>query len=109
MEEGWSKAGYCGFDVGCSYLLLSGRDCIVGCLKQKDKGQAERVEELRVEWKRLWRERLDDRVKAEGIANEDYPSLFVEKGTVILATRSFKLLTFKGVLEEHGVTDVYRF
>jgi hypothetical protein len=77
--------------------------------EEKTKGQAERVEELRAEWKRLWKERLDDRVKAEGIANEDYPSLFVEKGTVILATRNFKLLTLKEILEEHGVTDVYRF
>jgi hypothetical protein len=105
----WGKTGQCGFDVGYSYLLLSGRDCIVECLKEKSKGQAERVEELRVEWKRLWKERLDDRVRAEGVANEDYSSLFVEKGTVILATRNFKLLSFKGILEEHGVTDVYRF
>jgi hypothetical protein len=78
-------------------------------LEGKTEGSAKRVEELRVEWKRLWRERFDDRVRAEGIANEDYSSLFVQKGTVILASRNFKLLTFRGVLEEHGISDVYRF
>lgn len=78
-------------------------------LEAKGKSYTERIEELRVEWRRLWRERHDDRTRAEGIANEDYSSLFVEKGTVILATRNFKSLTFKGILEEHGVTDVYRF
>lgn len=73
------------------------------------KSTAELVEKLRVDWTRLWRERLDDRAKAEGIANEDYSSLFVEKGTVILATRNFKLLTFKEILEGHRISDVYRF
>jgi len=77
--------------------------------EEKRKSYAERVEELRLEWKRLWRERLDDRVRAEGVANEDYSSLYVERGTVILATRNFKQLTFRGILEEHGVTDAYRF
>jgi hypothetical protein len=73
------------------------------------KSTAELVEKLRVDWKRLWRERLDDRAKAEGIANEDYSSLFVERGTVILATRNFKLLTFKEILEGHRIGDVHRF
>lgn len=70
---------------------------------------ADRVEELKVEWKRLWKERLDDRVRAEGIAKDDYSSLFVEKGTVIFATRDFKQLSFKGVLEEQGIGEVYKF
>jgi hypothetical protein len=110
MEEMRGKTGLCGFDdVVCSCLLLSGRDCLVECLEEKSKGQAERVEELKVEWKRLWKERLDDKVRAEGIANEDYSSLFVEKGTVIFATRNFKFLSFKGILEEHGINEVYRF
>ena len=78
-------------------------------LKEKGMSRAERVEELRVEWKRLWRERLDDKVRAEAVAKEDYSSLFVERGTVIMATRNFRMLTFKGILEEHGVTDAYRF
>jgi hypothetical protein len=81
----------------------------VEALEEKSKGQAERVEELKVEWKRLWRERLDDKFKAEGVAKEDYSSLFVEKGTVIFATRNFKLLSFSGILEEQGIRDVYKF
>lgn len=79
------------------------------CLKEKSKGRVAQVEELKVEWKRLWRERLDDRVRAECIANEDYSSLFVERGTVIYATRNFKLLSFQSILEERGISDAYRF
>lgn len=79
------------------------------CLNEKSRGPAAQVEELRAEWKRLWRERLDDRVRAEGVANEDYSSLFIERGTVILATRDFKLLSFKGILEERGIGAVYKF
>jgi hypothetical protein len=81
----------------------------MGVLEEKSKCQAKRVEELKVEWKRLWRERFEDKVRAEGVANDDYSSLFVEKGTVIFATRNFKSLSFKGILEEHGMTDAYKF
>lgn len=79
------------------------------CSEKNSEGEAGKVEELKVEWKRLWRERFDDKVRAEGIANQDYSSLFVDRGTVIFATRSFRLLTFRGVLEEAGITDVFRF
>jgi hypothetical protein len=67
------------------------------------------VEEIKKQWKRLWNERIDDRVRAEGVACEDYDQLFVERGTVVLATRDFKLLTLKDILELHKVTDVERF
>lgn len=77
--------------------------------EEKSKGLVERVEALKLEWKRLWSERLDDKVRAEGIANETYSSLFIEKGTVVFATRNFKLLTFKGILEEHGIMEAHRF
>jgi hypothetical protein len=73
-------------------------------LEEKNK-----VEELKAEWKRLWRERIDDHVRAEGVANKDYSEVFVERGTVILATRSFKLLNFRDVLEQHGIIDVHRY
>lgn len=69
----------------------------------------EKVEELKTQWKQLWRERIDDKFKAEGIANTDYSKLFVEKGTVIFATRNFKMLSFREILELHGVIDVDRF
>ncbi len=64
------------------------------------------VDELRTVWKRLWWERIDDRVKAEGIAREDYSSLFVDRGTVIMATRDFKSLDFVEILERHKPPEV---
>jgi hypothetical protein len=67
------------------------------------------VEELKVMWKALWLERIDDHVRAEGIANKDYSDLFVEKGTIILATRNFKLLNFREVLEQNGIVYAGRF
>jgi hypothetical protein len=70
--------------------------------------QKEVVEELKVAWKRLWLDRLDDKVRAEGIAIEDYSSLFVDKGTVIHATRDFKALSFKEILEKHQVSNIDR-
>jgi len=71
--------------------------------------QKELVDELKIEWKRLWRERLDDRVRAEGIACDDYSSLFIDKGTIIHATRDFKALNFKDILQQHEVTDPERY
>jgi hypothetical protein len=65
----------------------------------------ELIEELKEEWKLLWRERIDDKVRAEAIANNDYSRLFVEKGTVIFATRKFKMLSFNEVLQLHGLVN----
>jgi hypothetical protein len=69
----------------------------------------ELVETLKTEWKRLWRERLDDKVRAEGIAVSDYSELFVDKGTVIHATRAYKALNFKEILEQHQVLNAERY
>ena len=71
--------------------------------------QKEYVDELKIEWKRLWRERVDDKVRAEGIAINDYDSLFIDKGTVIHATRDFKVLTFKDILDQHQVANAERY
>jgi len=70
-----------------------------------DKGV---VEEIRGQWKRMWRERIDDRVRAEGVACESYDKLFVERGTVVVATRDFKVLSLKDILELHKVADADR-
>ena len=59
------------------------------------------VDELRGQWKDLWQNRIDDRVRAEGIANQDFSKLFVEQGTVIIATRDFKPLEFFDIVEEY--------
>ena len=64
------------------------------------------VEELRKQWATLWRERIDDKVRAEGIANRDYDKLFVERGLVILATRDFKPLSFTEVLQRQKPPDM---
>ncbi len=76
----------------------------------KDKAETEKtlVEQLRVQWKLLWSERFDDKVRAEGISAGDYEELHVQKGTVIQATRDYKPLNFKEILEEHKVENVER-
>ena len=69
----------------------------------------ETVEELAKQWKKMWRERVDDKLRAEKIVNVNYPMLFVEKGTVISATRDFKILSFREVLDLHGIVSTDHF
>lgn len=64
-------------------------------------GIKEFVDELRTDWRHLWRNRLDDKLRAEGIAKQDYSKLFVERGTVIMATRDYKPLDFFDIVREH--------
>lgn len=71
--------------------------------------QKEMVNELKNEWKKLWSERIDDKIRAEGIAINDYTSLFVDKGTIIHATRDYKALNFKEILEQHQITNTERY
>jgi hypothetical protein len=68
----------------------------------------ELIEDLKRDWRSLWRERIDDKVRAEGIAPKDYDALFVERGTVIFATRKFRMLSFREILQLHGIIDVER-
>jgi len=78
-------------------------------LESRIKAQKELVEKLKVEWKLLWSERFNDKERAEGISVSDYASLYVERGTIIHATRDFKALNFKEILEQHIVEDSDRF
>ena len=71
--------------------------------------QKELVEELKVYWKKLWQERVDDKVRAEGVAAAEYDKLFVEKGTIIHATRDYKALNFREILEQNQVANADRF
>lgn len=48
----------------------------------------------------MWHNRLDDRVRAEGIAREDYTLLSIDRGTVIIATRKFKPLDYYELLQQ---------
>ena len=66
------------------------------------------VKDVKLQWQNLWRERIDDKVRAEGIADKDYSMLFVDKGTVVLATRDFRQLSLKEILEQHKLVDVER-
>jgi hypothetical protein len=67
------------------------------------------IKELKMQWKTLWQERIDDKVRAEGIANRDYSMLFVEKGLVIFATKDFRALNFREILACHKLVDFDRF
>ena len=78
-------------------------------LEDRVKAQKELVEKLKVQWKLLWSERFNDKVRAEGVSVSDYTSLHVERGTIIHATRDFKALNFKEILEKHMVEDYDRF
>lgn len=79
-------------------MLKSARDEVQGV-----------VDDVRGEWKTLWRERIDDRVRAEGLASQNFSLLFVERGTVIVATRDFKLLDLREILHQHEIEDAERF
>lgn len=54
---------------------------------------------LKEEWKLLWRERFDDRVRAEGVAVRDYPLVLVDRGFVIFASRDAKTPSFSEIVD----------
>lgn len=73
--------------------LPSGRDCAEDFMEWRNF-----VSDLKVEWRSLWRTRIDDRVRAEGIASKDFLKLFIDKGTVILATKDCRPPNFHEIL-----------
>ncbi len=66
------------------------------------------VERIKLEWRQLWLERFNDKVRAEGIANREFPLCFVDPGTVIVATRDFKPLNFKEILRLNRIQNTER-
>ena len=67
-----------------------------------DNGEwREVLERLRKRWRSLWEDRIDDKVRAEGISSEDYDMLFVDQGTVIVATRNYRPPDFRDILDRH--------
>ena len=54
---------------------------------------------LKEEWRLMWRERFDDRVRAEGVAVRDYPLVLVDRGCVIFASRDAKAPSFSEVVD----------
>jgi len=73
--------------------------------KNKREAQKQRVAELKVEWKQMWLERFNDKVKAEGVTIKEYNSLQVNRGTVIHATRDFKALSFHDIVKKNLEED----
>lgn len=83
---------------------FKGEDC-----KTRPEAQKQLISELKVQWKLLWSERFDDRVRAEGVSVNDYAILDVEKGTIIHATKDFKILNLKQILEKHMIENPERY
>ena len=73
------------------------------------KAQKKLVEELKAQWRLMWYERFNDKVRAEGVSVSDYTILHVERGTIIHATRDFKALNFKEILKQQLVEEPDRF
>ena len=57
--------------------------------------------ELKAEWSELWRTKYDDQVRAEGVSREMFQRLFVDRGEVVAATRDFKPISFREILNRH--------
>ncbi len=74
-------------------------------IASRHEAQKELVDNLKVEWKLMWDERFDDKTKAEGVSTTDYNALWIERGTIIHATKDYKALNFKEILEKHLVED----
>jgi len=62
--------------------------------------------ELKTEWAQLWKTKHEDEVNAEDISIKEYERLFVDRGEIIHATRDYKPLSFKEILERHLGSDV---
>jgi hypothetical protein len=67
------------------------------------------MEEIKNQWKKLWEERLDDKVRAERVATNDYSFLFVEKGTIIQATKDYKALNLREIVDQHNLINSNRY
>jgi len=70
----------------------------------KTSQKNEFADEFKKQWKSMWSNRLDDKVRAEGISDKDYSLLFVERGMVIIATRKFKPLDYYEILQQHRLS-----
>jgi hypothetical protein len=71
-------------------------------LKMDSKAQVweELFRSLKSEWRAMWRERFDDKVVAEGVAVQDYSLLSLGRGTVVVATRKYRIPDFFEIVEE---------
>jgi hypothetical protein len=56
---------------------------------------------LKIEWADLWINKHEDEIRAEGVSAKEYSCLYVDEGEIIHATRDFKPLSFREILEKH--------
>ena len=54
---------------------------------------------VKEEWVLMWRERFDDKLRAEGIVAKDYPLLFMDRGFIVFASREAKTPTFSEIID----------
>jgi hypothetical protein len=47
----------------------------------------------------MWTERFDDRQRSEGVAVDDYPLLFTDRGFIVFATRDAKTPVFREIID----------
>ena len=93
-------------DTGSSFNLIQLRSDSTGGHESETKADSQiPVEDVKAEWTLLWRNRIDDKLRAEGIAKKDYSLLFVDQGTVIVATKDFKPLNIKEILKSHQIQN----
>jgi hypothetical protein len=57
--------------------------------------------ELKKEWSKLWMEKYDDEVRAEDVSKKEFNELFVDKGEIIYATRDYRPLSFREIVDRH--------
>jgi hypothetical protein len=77
-------------------------------LSPNDAAVNNQIEIVKKEWKMLWLSRIDDKVRAEGIAKSEFSSLSIERGTVIAASRDCKTPDLRDILQSLKVPDVDR-
>lgn len=63
-------------------------------------------DELKGDWATLWKTKLEDRVTAEGISSQEFMRLFVNSGEILFASRDFKPISFREIIERHLGSDV---
>jgi len=59
------------------------------------------LKRLKDEWGLLWKERFDDRVRAEGVSTRDYPTVFASRGQVIFASRNARTPSFSDIVASY--------
>ena len=94
-----------GFAVAFLLQMAWGDDLV---LTREERVPRVLADDIRGEWRLLWSGSIDDKVRAEDLASKSFSLLFVERGTVIKATRDFKALDLREIMWLHRVQDVER-